>query len=324
LPVDAHQTNEDEPIVLVGPTGVGKTEAALELAERLDAEIINADSMQVYVGMDIGTAKPDAEARRRVRFHLIDEVEPGQPYNAADWMRGAERALQDIASRRRRALICGGTGMYVRALLDGWSLANTPADARVRAEIRREAELHGAAVLYAQLRDVDPMTAARLHPNDLVRIERAIEVYRVSGIPMSRFRARDAESAASRRATRLGMTRSREALYARIDSRVDAMLAAGLEAEVRALHAKGYGSQHASMRSLGYKEIGLYLSGDLGRSEAVSAMKQHTRQFAKRQMTWFRGDSQIHWIEVSEESSATVADRLLEAISDLQSKVPMG
>ncbi len=299
------------PIVLVGPTATGKTAAALALALEIGGEIISADSMQVYRDMDIGTAKPDARQRALVPFHLLDVAAPDQPFTVADWKIRAEAALADIAAREKWPLICGGTGLYVRALLDGWTLAATPASLEVRAELQAEMDAHGLETLRERLREADPAAAARLHPNDAVRILRALEVFRVSGRPISQWQAEDRLSRQPRPAFRFGLTLPRPELNARIETRVDAMLAQGLEAEARGLLAQGYKPALGPLRSLGYKEIVAYLRGEMDLPTAIQDIKQNTRRYAKRQQTWFRADPGLAWLDVSELSSATVAAQLL-------------
>src|SRR5581483_6994518 len=304
------------PVVLVGPTATGKTAAAVELAERIGGEIINADSMQVYRGMDIGTAKPGPEERARVPFHLLDLVTPDQPFTVADWKERAEDAIADIVRRSRRAIVCGGTGLYVRALLDDWTLAETPADSSVRAALRAELEQSGSEALHARLAALDPTTAARLHPNDAVRIVRALEVYLVTGKPIAAYQAQDRANRPSRRAHRIGLTLPRPELYARIEARVEAMLAAGWEEEVRRLLAQGYAPALGPMRSLGYKEMIAAIQGELDRTTAIALIKQNTRRFAKRQQTWFRADPRLRWLDVSALDSATVAARIAEMLEN--------
>lgn len=302
------------PVILVGPTATGKTAAAVELAERLDGEILNADSMQVYIGMDIGTAKPHSSERARVPFHLLDVVTPDTPYSVADWKASAEAAIEAIVARGKRPIVCGGTGLYIRALLDDWSLAETPADTTLRESLRQQAEADGAPALHARLAQADPQTAERLHPNDVVRIVRALEVFLRTGQPISVFQYRDRAVRPERPAHRLGLTLPRPELYARIERRIEEMISAGLEAETRSLLARGYATSLTPLRSLGYKEMIAYLQGDTDLTRTIQDIKQNTRRFAKRQQTWFRADPQILWLDVSALSSATVAARLQEYI----------
>ena len=302
------------PIVLAGPTATGKTDAALCLAERIGGEIINADSMQVYIGMDIGTAKPSAMERARVPFHLLDIASPDAQVTVAEWKRRAEAAITDIVARGRRPILCGGTGMYLRALLDNWSLAETPADAGVRAELQRELETVGAAELHGKLREVDPEAAARLHPNDGVRITRALEVFRVSGRTITAWQAQDKAGQVRRPAHLFGLDLPRAALNERIERRVDGMMAAGLVAETQGLLAAGYNQTHGPMRSLGYKEISEHLAGALERDAAVALVKQNTRRYAKRQQTWFRAEVGLQWQDVSALTSDAVSEELIQGL----------
>jgi len=302
------------PIVLVGPTATGKTAAALDLADRIGGEIINADSMQVYRGMDIGTAKPNAAERSRVPFHLLDVTTPDHQFTVAEWKEQAESAIVNIVARAHRPIICGGTGLYIRALLDNWQLAETPSDTHVRRELQSQAEQRGTEPLYHRLQQVDPSTAARLHPNDVVRIIRALEVFQISGIAISALQQRDRERTEPRRVHRLGLSLPRPMLYERIEQRVDAMIASGWENEIQCLLDAGYSPTLSPLKSLGYKELLQYFSGEWDRQTAIKEIKQNTRRFAKRQQTWFRADRAIAWFDVSGLNSATVAERLLTAL----------
>ncbi len=300
------------PVVIVGPTACGKTDVAVALAERLDGEIINADSMQIYRGMDIGTAKPDQAQRERVPFHLLDVTTPDLPFTVSDWKVRAESAIADTLARGRRPIVCGGTGLYIRALLDDWSLAATPADARIRDALRQEAAQQGPGVLYDRLAQVDPDSAARLHPNDAVRIVRALEVYQVTGTPISVYQAEDRRTRIPRNAFRFGLTLPRPLLYERINSRVNEMLDMGFENEVRGLLQAGYSPALGAMGSLGYKEMTAYILGKQDYTSAVEDIKHNTRRFAKRQQTWFRADTLLSWVDVAELDALAVA-ALLES-----------
>lgn len=302
--------SEPCPIVLAGPTAVGKTATAIALARLLDGEIVNADSMQVYRGMDIGTAKPTPEEQRAVPFHLLDLVPPDHSFSVAEWKVRAEHAIADIAARGRCPIICGGTGMYIRALLSDWSLADTPADTAVRQQLEMLARREGPRSLYARLREIDPTTAQRLHPNDAVRIIRALEVFAVTGKPLSFYRERDAYTWSSRPAIRLGLTMPRALLYRRIEERTDRMLQSGWIAEVQNLLDQGYAPDLAPLQSLGYKEIVQYLRGTMDLDTAVDHIKRNTRRFAKRQMTWFRADPHMTWFDVADLAPQRIAERL--------------
>lgn len=265
--------------------------------------------------MDIGTAKPDSDEQSRISFHLLNLTTPDRQFTVAEWKSQAETAISNIIARGKRPIICGGTGLYIRALLDDWQLAETEADPAIRESLQLEAEQYGSQYLHQHLQKLDPVTAARLHPNDAMRIIRALEVYRITGQPISEYQQRDRLSQRQRTAVRFGMTMPRPELYQRIEQRVDAMIDLGFQEEVRALLAAGYGPDLGAMKSLGYKEMTQYLMGDLDLQTAIETMKQNTRRFAKRQQTWFRADKNITWFDVSGLNSATVAERLHAALN---------
>jgi tRNA dimethylallyltransferase len=286
-------------LVICGPTASGKSELALRLAEKLDAEIVNADSMQVYRGMDIGTAKPTAEERTRRAHHLIDITDPDQPFSAADFAATADAAISDISSRGKRSIVVGGTGLYIRALLKG--LVDSPGGTdQFRQGLHEEAILTGSRSLLERLRLVDPDLAAQLHPNNLVRIIRALEVHHLTGVPLSRHQQAHGFSEERYRSLQIGIRSERSALYDRIDDRVDRMLEIGLLSEVQGLLAVGYDPGLKSMRSIGYKEAVAYLSGEYSLDEARRLIKRNTRHYAKRQLTWFNADRDILWLEYPE------------------------
>ncbi|PNU20957.1 tRNA (adenosine(37)-N6)-dimethylallyltransferase MiaA [Geothermobacter hydrogeniphilus] len=287
-------------LVICGPTASGKTGLALSLAGQFPVEIISADSRQVYRRLDIGTAKPTAAELSRVRHHLIDLVEPEQPFSVADFVDLANAAIADIAARGQWPLLVGGTGLYIQALTAG--LAETPsADPRLRATLEAEAREHGLDRLYRRLQQVDPPTAARLSPNDQVRIVRALEVEALSGRRMSDFQARHAFAEHPFRLLKLGLLQQREHLYRRIEQRVDAMFAAGLVDEVRALLASGCPADVKGLKTIGYQEVMTYLRGDCDLPTAIELVKRNSRRYAKRQMTWFRRDSSIIWVDPERE-----------------------
>jgi tRNA dimethylallyltransferase len=297
-------------VIILGPTASGKTDLAVRLAELLDGEIVNADSMQVYRGMDIGTAKPSLDLRRRVPHHLIDIADPDSNFSASDFRREAAGAIADITGRGKRAFIVGGTGLYIRALLQG--LADSPSGAgEVRLGLEEEARRHGNEALLRKLASVDPVTAGRLHPNDLVRIIRALEVYRLTGKPISQQRSSHAFSGDYYCALKLGLTVERRELYERIDRRVERMIADGLLDEVRTLLDRGFSPQLKAMRSIGYRQICAHLSGEYPLEEAVRLIKRDTRRYAKRQMTWFNGDKEIYWVEYSD-NFASIYNNVIE------------
>ncbi len=301
----------DRLIVILGPTAVGKTAVGLRVAEQIGAEIISADSAAVYRGMDIGTAKPTPEERARVRFHLIDVADPSEPFTAAKFRERALDAIREIQARGRRVLIVGGTGLYLRVLLHGFSLAPPPGDPAVRQRLQQEARQHGLPALYARLQQIDPEAAARIHPNDAVRIVRALEVYATTGKPISQWQRR-AESELP--ALKFGLTMPRNLLYQRIDARVDQMMAQGFLNEVQNLLSKGYNKDLPALKGLGYRHLIAHLMGECTLDEAVARWKRDTRRFAKRQMTWFRREPVIRWLDASAGVEAT-AQQIVQMIA---------
>nr|WP_246562027.1 tRNA (adenosine(37)-N6)-dimethylallyltransferase MiaA [Geobacter grbiciae] len=269
---------------------------ALELAERIGGEIVNADSMQVYRGMDIGTAKPSQEERRRVPHHLYDIVDPKVNFTAADFREYAARAIGEIERRGKRVILVGGTGLYIRILTHGL-VASPGGDENIRRKLENQAHSEGLESLHRRLAAVDPVAAARLHPNDGVRIVRALEVFLLTGRPLSAFQEAHRFADEPYHCLKLGISVERELLYRRVEERVDRMMADGFVGEVRGLLSAGYPATLKAMGSIGYREICAHLAGEFSLDEAVRLIKQNTRQYAKRQMTWFRRDSEIIWVE---------------------------
>lgn len=297
-------------VVLVGPTGVGKSEIAVQLALRLDGEIVTADSMQVYKGMDIGTAKPTPEEQRCVPHHLIDVVSPNQHFNVAMYRDLAHRVIAEIHERGRLPIVSGGTGLYIRAVLDEFLFPDQGADPQVRRELYELAERLGPRHLHERLREVDPQSAARLHPNDVRRVVRALEVFKRTGRTLSEQIAEARAAEPRYRAVRVGLTRPRKELYDRINRRVDDQLRRGLVDEVRRLR-EAYSLEGTAVQALGYKELFPYLDGECTLEEAVATLKRETRQYAKRQFTWFKRDTQIRWFDLS---AYPTTDDAVEAI----------
>ena len=282
-------------LVVGGPTGSGKTDLAIRLAEAVGGEIVNADSMQIYRGMDIGTAKPSAEERARVPHHLLDIVSPDVNFTASDFRREATAAIADIDARGRKAVVVGGTGLYIRALLEG--LVDSPTgDPQLRLQF---ADCSGEELLQ-RLAVVDPVTAARLHPNDRVRLVRALEVYSQTGRPISDLRSEHGFSGSYYDSLKVAIRVERQELYRRLERRVDLMLQEGLVQEVSALMDQGFSRDMKAMRSIGYKEVASFLAGELTLDKAVELIKRDTRRYAKRQMTWFTKENDINWLEYPE------------------------
>ena len=272
-------------IAIVGPTGSGKSALALRVAERVGGEIVSADSRLVYRGMDIATAKPTAEMRRRVPHHLIDVVDPGERYDVFRFQRDARAALDAIRARDRVALVVGGTGLYVRALLDGLELAALPHDPAVRALLEREAP----DVLYERLRSLDPDSASALDPRNVRRVLRSVEIATITGAPVRRSRGAEIP------ALRIGLRPPRDALVAAIERRVREMVAAGVLDETRGLVARGTDPRLPSMSAHGYTHWAAHLRGEIDLDTAVARTARDVRAYSRRQMTWFRRDPRIRW-----------------------------
>ncbi len=281
-------------VVICGPTGVGKTAAAIALCEAVGGAIVGADSMQVYRFMDIGTAKPTADERARVHHDLIDVVDPDEDFDAARYQHLADTAIARLVKAKRVPVVVGGTGLYIRALLHG-IFPDAPGDPKVRRALRRRLSAEGAAALHRELAARDPDAAARIHPNDRQRIVRALEVLAVTGRPLSELQRRHGFRQQRYRALQIGLDIERQGLYRRIDRRVDHMLAEGLLDEVCGLLQRGYAATLKSMQSIGYRHMAAYLEGRLDWDEAVRTLKRDTRRYAKRQLTWFRADPAMRW-----------------------------
>ena len=282
-------------VIILGPTGVGKSEVAIDVALRLEGEIVNADSQLVYRHMDIGTAKPSAAARNAVRHHLIDVVDPKGDFNAALYRESALNAIREISARGKRAIVCGGTGLYLRALIQGL-FVGPGKNPEVRKRLETEAQEKGSSVLYEKLRENDPDATRWIHPNDRYRIIRALEVFELTGKGISRWQKEHGFAESAFQVLKIGLQRERQELYGLIDRRCDEMIERGLVEEVKSLVERGYSLELPALQSVGYKQIGLYLRGRLSLDEAIALIKRDTRHLAKRQLTWFRADKEIRWL----------------------------
>ncbi|OKP96482.1 tRNA (adenosine(37)-N6)-dimethylallyltransferase MiaA [Paenibacillus sp. P46E] len=308
--------------MLLGPTAVGKTRLSLEMAEAYNAEIISGDSMQVYRGMDIGTAKIKPEEMMGIPHHLIDIHDPQDSYSAAEFQEQGGRLIKEISKKGKLPFIVGGTGLYIESLCYGFRFSEAVADEAFRSEQDAFAEAHGAEALHARLAAVDPVSAARLHPNDRRRIIRALEIHHQTKVTLSESHA-DQTKESPYELCLIGLTMDRKVLYKRIEDRIDQMLAEGLVTEVEGLLQRGYSRSLVSMQGLGYKEIAAYLAGEMTLDEAVTLLKRDTRRFAKRQLSWFRHMKEIQWIDVDESQNfsedfakirAKIADKFNEAL----------
>lgn len=298
-------------LVIVGPTGVGKTALSLSLAEKLNAEIISADSRQLFRHMNICTAKPKPDELARVKHHFIDSIDPDQYYNAGQYGQDGRETIHRIWSRQKEVIVVGGSGMYLRALIDGF-IAEGEKDESIRIGIRERINRHGLESVYRELEQLDPAAAARIHPNDAKRIERAIEVFELTGQPISE---KHAEQNADFDFTpvMIGLMCDRAELYRRIELRVEDMIRRGVIEETKRLLDMGYSPSLTSMESLGYREIVAHLRGEISYDRMLELFKQGSRNYAKRQLTWFRRDERIEWFDVS----LTTIDEVSNKITDL-------
>lgn len=302
-------------LYLVGPTAVGKTSVALVLAKAIGAEIVGADSRQVYRGMDIGTAKPTPLERAAVAHHLLDVADPDEPFAVADYLRLAHNILTRLEAAGTPAVVVGGTGLYIRALRKGLCKA-PPADPLLRARLLAEEQREGAGVLHRRLLAVDPVAAGRIPPGDLRRIVRALEVHLLTGVPLSALQ-QQWQWAPVKSDPVVGLAMDRSALARRIDDRVDAMMARGFLEEVRGVLARGDRKGLPAMQGLGYRELADHLEGLLSLDEAIRLMKKRTKAYAKRQETWFRREEGIRWVEVlPDETPEAVAAKVKKSVAN--------
>ena len=281
-------------VVILGPTASGKTSLSIYLAERMRGEIVSCDSVAVYREFDIGTAKPPVDERRRVPHHLLDIAAPGELVTAGDFSRAARRAIQEISSRGHMPIVVGGTGLYLRALLEGL-FPGPPRSEELRSRLRERASERGAQYLHTLLARLDPTAARSIHANDVPKVIRALEVSLTSRRPMTDLWRQGRDLLCGFRVLRIGLNPEREALYQRINARAREMFARGLVEEARILRER-YGAATGPLNSLGYKQALEYLDGSLSLDQAITAAQQGHRNFAKRQMTWFRREPDVHWI----------------------------
>lgn len=296
-------------VAIVGPTAVGKTTLAIELAQRMGGAIVNADSRQVYRQMNIGTAKPTSDEQAAARHHLIDIIDPDQPFSLAVYQEQALQVIAAISGSGQLPLLVGGTGQYVMAVVEGWGVPRVAPQPELRARLEAEAAAQGTATLHERLREVDPVAAVKIEPNNLRRIIRALEVYEVTGEPIS---TQQHKQPPPYRITAIWLTMERPALYARIDARVDAMIAAGLLDEVRGLVERGYGWELPAMSSLGYREFQPYFTGQASVEECITRLKFNTHAFVRKQEMWFRRIPGV--IQLAVEQPALI-DRLAALIT---------
>ncbi|UCE20167.1 MAG: tRNA (adenosine(37)-N6)-dimethylallyltransferase MiaA [Gemmatimonadota bacterium] len=299
-------------LLLVGPTAVGKTEFSLHLAQRLQGEIVSADSRQIYRYMDIGTAKPTIQQREQIRHHFVDVVDPDAYFSAGEYGRQSRRVIDALFRKGCVPIVVGGSGLYIRALVDGF-FDPFVHDNEVRENLQRRMKEWGPKPLHAELMTIDPETAGRIHPNDTQRILRALEVHEITGRPLSLIQRESRGVMPAFEPLFIGLTMSRPVLYERIDRRVDDMMKKGLVDEVQNLVTMGYDRTLNAMQTVGYQEVFSYLGGEVDLEEAVRLVKRNSRHYAKRQLTWFSKDRRVTWFDVKEDESIdSIIDRILD------------
>ena len=304
---------------VVGSTASGKSSLALELAGRLGGEIISCDSMQVYKRMDIGTAKPTAEEQARVKHHLIDINEPWESFSCADYVKAADRAIRECHERGKLPIVCGGTGLYLDALLRGADFSEGIGDENIRRELLEFAEVNGAEALFEELRRIDPDSAEKTHPNNVKRVARAIEIYRTSGVTKSEHDRRSRTGGDRFDAVVVGLRyEERDVLYSRIDRRVDEMIIQGLCEETAALDREGvFLKNGTAAQAIGYKEILPYIRGEGSLDDCVELLKMSTRRYAKRQCTWFGGRDYVKWLDVMSDGKIKTFEEIVNNAKEL-------
>ena len=288
-------------IVVAGPTASGKTRLAIDIAKSVNGEIANADSMQIYKHMNIGSAKPTLEEQSEAKHHLIDFLEPDEEFSVANYTELAHKVIAEISSRGKIPIMCGGTGLYINSVVNDITFGEIETDYKLREELNELAKQHGSQYLLDILKEFDPVSAQRLHPGNLRRIVRAIEFYRTTGIPISEHQEMTKQKESRYEPLMLCVKWDREVLYDRINKRVDIMMNDGLLDEVKQLMEMGYTKELNSMKGIGYKEIIDYFEGNMSLEDTVNLIKQSSRRYAKRQLTWFRRDKRIHWLDANED-----------------------
>ncbi len=301
--------------MILGPTCVGKTQISLKLADILKGEIVSFDSRQVYKLMGIGTAKPTKEEREKIRHHLIDLVSPDENFTAADYGKKARETIRQIIKRNKQPIAVGGSGLYLKAMIEGF-FQGPKADEKIRKRLEREAQELGGPHLFSRLKEVDPQAAERIHPNDLVRIIRALEVYELTGKPISLWQREGSYEPSAMEFVKIGLNLERKELYQKINLRTEEMIAQGFLDEVKMLKKKGFTPKLKALKTVGYQELFDYLDGKLDLQEAIEKIKVNTRHYAKRQLTWFGKDKEIIWLDAEDDN---LIKKILEHFSNVQS-----
>jgi len=295
---------------IVGPTAVGKTGIAIELAQQMDGEIISVDSRQIYRKLDIGTAKPDRDECKKVEHHLIDIVDPGQRISAGKYREMALKKVEELLGQDKLPIFVGGSGMYIRAVTQGF-FQGSKTDPEVRQQVKEELKGKGKEALYQRLKKLDPQYAEKIHVNDTKRITRALEIYRINGKPPTELYREQKKNPPFPHII-IGLKMDRKKLYRKINSRVDEMIEEGLIEEVERLRKQGYKEALGEIKTVGYYELSLYFDGEIGKEEAINKIKQNTRQYAKRQLSWFRNQAETIWIDITNRSKQEVVAEILK------------
>lgn len=307
----------DKVIAILGPTAAGKTELSLKIAEKYDGEIISADSMQIYKGMDIGTAKVSKEIRKKIKHHQLDIINPDQNYSVADYQRDVDPIIDYIFKKDKVPILAGGTGLYIKAVLEGFSLPDMEPDENLRKRLRKEAEEKGNEYIHDKLKNIDPRLAEKLHPNDVRRVIRGIEIYKLTGHNKSYYKKKQKESPPRYKSIKLGLTRNREELYDRINKRVEQMIKDGLIEEAKMIYNNYELDKNSTAgQAIGYKELFRYFNGKIKKEEAVRLIKRNTRRYAKRQLSFFKRDNSIKWYNLSGIDKKTLKDEVFKYIND--------
>jgi tRNA dimethylallyltransferase len=287
-------------LIILGPTAVGKSRFSIDIANRVGGEIVNADSLQVYRYLNIGTAKPDQTVRERLPHHMIDIIDPDREFNAGMYRKTAQQIIDELYNKLSKIIVVGGTYLYVRVLLQG-IIQGISADSAIRERLRKLKSIFGLSYIYEKLKSLDPSAAIQIHPNDYVRIERALEAYYLTGSKMSELQVKHGFKESDYEVKKIGLYKERDIIRKEIDERIYRMLEEGFVDEVKKLRMMGYGSDLKPMRSIGYKQINQFLDGEVSFEKAIEMIKRDTKRLAKRQMTWLRKDKDIHWHRIPED-----------------------
>ena len=302
-------------IALVGPTSIGKTKISIEVSKKISAEIVSADSIQVYIGMDIGTAKPTIEQRKEITHHMVDICPPDHIMTVAEFQRSARKCIDDISNRGKIPFLVGGSGLYIRSVIDDLHFADNIFNKRERDKLKNRIETEGLKSLYMELIKVDEEYSKKISSNDIRRIIRALEVYYTSGKKFSSFQKQWKERKSIYDLTLIGLNKNRDELYNDIEKRVDNMISSGLFDEVEGLIKKGYGNSLALKQAIGYKEVLSFFNNELTEKEVINLIKKNTRNFAKRQLTWLRTDPRVNWIFIKKNKKFdSIIKKIIEII----------